>query len=46
MWVAPEDMLKDLAILSDTTIKRSVVDPEDLKRYWKLEKGHICLGDQ
>ena len=28
--VAP-DLLKVLAILSDTTVKRSAVDPEDLK---------------
>ena len=31
------DLLKALAILSDTTV-RSAVDPEDLKPYWKSEK--------
>ena len=35
--VAP-DQLKTLAILSDTTVKRSAVDREDLKPYWKSEK--------
>ena len=35
--VAP-DLLKALAILSDTTVQRSAVDQEDLKPYWKLEK--------
>ena len=43
--VAP-DLLKALAILSDTTVRRSAVDQEDLKPYWKLEKSHISLGDQ
>ena len=43
--VAP-DLLKALAILSDTTVRRSAVDREDLKPYWKSEKGHIALGDQ
>ena len=43
--VAP-DLLKALAILSDTTVRRSVVDREDLKPYWKSEKGQISLGDQ
>ena len=43
--VAP-DPLKALAILSDTTVRRSAVDREDLKPYWKSEKGHISLGDQ
>ena len=32
--VAP-GLLKALAILSDTTVRRSVVDWEDLKPYWK-----------
>ena len=40
-WVAP-DLVKALSILSDTT----AVDREDLKPYWKSEKGHISLGDQ
>ena len=44
-WVAP-DLLKALAILSDTTVRRSAVDQEDLKPYWKSEKGHISLGNQ
>ena len=35
--VAP-DLFKDLAILSDTTFRRSAVDWEDLKPYWKSEK--------
>ena len=39
--VAP-DLLKALAILSDLTIRRSAVDPEDLKPYWKW---HISLDD-
>ena len=30
--------VKALAILSDTTVIRSVVDREDLKLYWKSEK--------
>ena len=36
-WVAP-DLLRALAILADITVKRSAVDQEDLKPYWKLEK--------
>ena len=40
------DLLKALAILSDKTLRRSTVDQEDLKPYWKSEKGHILLGDQ
>ena len=43
--VAP-DLLKALVILSDATARRSAVDWEDLKPYWKSEKGHISLGDQ
>ena len=35
--VAP-DLLKTLAILSDTTARRSAVDREDLKPYWKSQK--------
>ena len=35
--VAP-DVLKALAILSDTTVRRSVVDQEDLKLYWESKK--------
>ena len=37
--VAPDLLiLSDLAILSDTTVRRSVVDQEGLKPYWKSEK--------
>ena len=44
--VAP-DLSKALAILSDTTVRKSSVDSEDLKPYWKSEKkGQISLGDQ
>ena len=43
--VAP-DLLKALAILSDTTVRRSAVDQEDLKWHWESEKDHISLGDQ
>ena len=43
--VAP-DLLKALPILSDTTVRRSAVDWEDIKPYWKSEKDHISLGDQ
>ena len=35
--VAP-DLLKAVAVLSDTTVRRSAVDREDLKPYWKSEK--------
>ena len=37
------DLLKALAILSDLTVRKSAVDQEDLKPYWKKEK---ILGDQ
>ena len=40
------ELLKSLSILSDTTVKRSAVDLEDRKPYWKSEKGQISLGDQ
>ena len=41
------DLLKALAILSDTTVGRSAVDWEDLKPHWKygFKKGHISLSD-
>ena len=40
--VAP-DLLKAVAILSNTTVRRSAVDREYLKPYWKLEKRpHFC----
>ena len=32
------DLLKALAILSDTTMRRAVIDREDLKLYLKSEK--------
>ena len=35
--VVPE-LLKALAILSDTIVRRSAVDREDLKPYWKSKK--------
>ena len=35
--VAP-DLLKALAILSDTAARRPAVDREDLQPYWKSEK--------
>ena len=44
-WVV-SDLLKDLAVLSDTTVRRSTLDQEDLKPYWKSGKSHISLGDQ
>ena len=40
------DLLKSLAILSDTTVRRSAVDQEDLKPYWKSEKGQTSQTDQ
>ena len=43
--VAP-GLLKALVILTDTTVRRSAVDREDLKPYWKSEKGHNSLGDK
>ena len=39
-------LLNALAILSDTGVRRSAVDQEDLKPYWKLKKHHISLCDQ
>ena len=35
--VAP-DLLNTLATLSDTTVRRSTIDREDLEPYWKSEK--------
>ena len=43
--VAP-DLLQMLAIPSDTTVRTSAVDQEDLKPYKKFEKSHISLSDQ
>ena len=31
-------LLKALTIISDTTVRRTAVDQEDLKAYWKSEK--------
>ena len=39
-------LLKDLAIISHTTVKRSAVHWEDLKPYWKSDKSHISVDDQ
>ena len=40
-------LLKALAILSDTIVRGSAVDWEDLKPYWKSENiGHVSPGDQ
>ena len=39
------DLLKSLAILLDTTIRRSAVDWEDLKLYWKLQKKGLFLQE-
>ena len=38
VWAGPDNMLKALGILLDTTVRRSAVDLEDLKPYWKSEK--------
>ena len=43
--VAP-DLLKALAILSDTTVRRSAVDQEDLEHTGNQKKDHISIGDQ
>ena len=43
---ADPDLLKALSILSDTTVRRAGVDPEDLKPYLKSEKGNNSQGDQ
>ena len=40
--VTPE-LLKALAILSDTTVRRSAVDREDLNPYWKSETRKLLL---
>ena len=32
------DLLKAQAIVSDATVRRSVVDQKDLKPYWESEK--------
>ena len=38
--------LKALAILSDTTVRRSAADREDLSHTGNQKKGHVSLGDQ
>ena len=43
--VAP-DLLKLLAILLDTTVRKSGVDAEDLNHTESHKKDHISLGDQ
>ena len=40
------DLLKATAILSDTTVRRSAVDQEDLKQTGNKKKSHNSLGDQ
>ena len=40
------NLLKALAILIKTTVRRSVVDQEHIKPCWKKEKGNISLCDQ
>ena len=35
------DLLKALGVLSDTTIRIFAIEREDLKPFWKSEKGHI-----
>ena len=35
----PISLLEVLAILSDNSVRKSKVDREDLKPYWKLEKS-------
>ena len=42
-WVAP-DLLKVLVILSDTTVRKYVVDGEDLKPCWISGNSHIFLA--
>ena len=39
VWVAA-DQLKTLDILTDTTVRRSAVDWEDVKPHWKSEKSN------
>ena len=40
---AAPDLLKALVIPSDTTVRRSAVDQEDLNPYWKSKKDHTSL---
>ena len=39
------NLLNALAIVVNTTVRRSVVDRDDLKPYWKSEKDCISLGE-
>ena len=40
------DLLKALAIPSDTTARRSAVDREYLKPYWKSEKAMLITSQK
>ena len=40
------NLLQAIALLSDKTVRKSTVDQEDLKPFWKSEKNYISLGDQ
>ena len=44
-WAAP-DLLKALANLSDTTVRRSAVNRKDLKLHWKSDKRPHFRNDQ
>ena len=39
------NLFKAHRILTDTTVRRSAVELEDLKTYWKSEKGHISQSN-
>ena len=39
-------ILKAIAVLSNTTVRRSAINQKDLKPYWKPQKRHTSLGDQ
>ena len=44
-WAVP-NLLKTLKVLSDTTVRKSSINQEDLKLYWELEKEPpISLGN-
>ena len=43
-WVAP-DLLKTLAILSYTTVRRCAVDQKDKNHTGNQKKSHICQGN-
>ena len=43
-WVAL-DLMIDLGILSNTTIRRSLVKPKELKSQWKSEERIYFLGE-